>query len=330
MKKPINIIGGILILIVLTGVIFKRLHFPGASILLTLGIVFFMLAYLPFYIRLIYKAARESGYAFNKYLVLLTVTGLIAFCLGALFRIMHWPGTAMLIWLGILVISIGLTLFLIVNRKQFFESLSMISVLLAILILGTFAFNFTNMSRYRNLLDAQEIINPVLAESSEQIKHYCENEIREVLASATDDSTMIGDLLAIHAMAIALDASLQTGIWELYDFLELAEMEDFSFDKRKSKIHEILFTSNFIKSLDEDLSRYNARVIEHQKDKGRDSVRMQDYLMEGMDYMPGDLNVRYFGSGAIYSEEVINSLEIWRNRIWRLRYTLSENISGKE
>ncbi|MBE0653504.1 MAG: hypothetical protein IH594_06885, partial [Bacteroidales bacterium] len=66
MKKPINIIGGILILVVLTGVIFKRLHLPGASILLTVGIVFFTLAYLPVYIRLIYKAAGESGYAFNK------------------------------------------------------------------------------------------------------------------------------------------------------------------------------------------------------------------------------------------------------------------------
>ncbi|MBE0654032.1 MAG: hypothetical protein IH594_09550, partial [Bacteroidales bacterium] len=272
----------------------------------------------------------ESGYAFNKYLVLLTVTGLIAFCFGALFRIMHWPGTAMLIWLGILVISIGLTLFVIVNQKQFFESLSMISVLLAILILGTFAFNFTNMSRYRNLLDAQEIINPVLEESSDQIKNYCENELRELELVAIYDSTANENLITIHTMAIAMDRNLQTKISELYDFLELAEMEEFSFDKRKSKIHEMLFASNFIKSLDEDLSRYNARVIELQKDKGSDSAGMQDYLMEGMDYRPGDLTTRYFGSGVIYSEEVINSLEIWRNRIWRLRYTLSENISGKE
>jgi hypothetical protein len=326
MKKPINIIGFLLILILIAGVVFKRLHFPGASILLVTGIVFFILIYLPFYISWVYKAARDYNSTGNIFIAIMTISGIITFCLGSLFKIMHWPGAGILIWVGIGVIISGLIIFLILNRKQFFQSLSMISVLLAILILGTFSFNINNIRQYKNLLNAEKIINPVLSESTDQIREYCINSMNIHFNEGIRDSEInlrIGNLLS---MAISLDDELNFKTNQLRDFIERAESEGLNYSARMERINSLILKNSFLIKLDEDLNRYRESIYEFQVEYEIRGVELQKYLINDFDYIQNNLKSIYFGSEAIYSEEVITIIQIWRNRIWRSLYNLEEKL----
>jgi hypothetical protein len=332
MKKPINITGLLLILILITGVIFKRLHLPGASIFLVAGIVFFILIYVPFYISWIYQAAKKTERSSNRFIAILTIVGVILLCLGSLFKIMHWPGANISVWFGLAVICIGLAIFLIQNRKVFFESLSMISVVLAILILGAFSFNFTSFKQYRGLWHAEKLVNPVFSESSNQIKQYCLEKVRENKEVLQVDSAQYADLLIIQAMVIKIDEDLDNKIKEIKNYLEEAEMTGVSWDEWMSNINYMLFSENFIEYLDEDLENFGELLHEFQVAHGESDMKLEKYFISDPDYIREDLKSKYFASIAIYENAYITSLEIWRNRIWRVFYDISkkslrENIS---
>ncbi len=329
MKKPINIIGLILIFFLLLGVIAKRLHLPGASIFLVTGIFFFILVYLPFYISWIYRAMKKTDLPSNKFIAILTIAGIILLCFGSLFKIMHWPGAAIGVWVGLVVICIGLTIFLIQNRKVFFESLSMISVLLAILILGGFSFNFTHLKQFRRLSIAEETINPVYSESSDQIKKYCTKELQDFYHSAMHDSSHYNELMLIHNQALMLDENLEKKINELRSYVAEAEVTGASYDEMMSTINSMIFRDNFIVDLDEDLNHYREALYAFQMNAGLAEVKLEKYFISDPDYTKEDLRSRYFGSVAIYEGGSITALEIWRNRIWRAFYSLENSILSR-
>jgi hypothetical protein len=103
MKKTIGITGLITSLMVILGVIFKILHYPGTGILLVLGIlgisfiVFPLLAYLSLKTNTgsSTKAANMAGY----------VAGFLI-SIGTLFKIMHWPMAMIILWLGVLAMLV--------------------------------------------------------------------------------------------------------------------------------------------------------------------------------------------------------------------------------
>lgn len=88
MKQKIYIFGVVTALIVFTGTIFKVNHFPGAGILLTVGISTLVLLFLPVALMNNYKAVGNSQ---SKSLYIVTwITCFVVFT-GMLFKIMHWP-----------------------------------------------------------------------------------------------------------------------------------------------------------------------------------------------------------------------------------------------
>lgn len=326
MKKPINIIGFLLILILTSGVIFKRLHLPGASIFLVAGIIFFILIYLPFYISWVIKAARDNNSNSNKFIAVIIIGGIITFCIGALFKIMHWPGAGILVWLGIGIIILGLIIFMIKNRKEFFQSLSMISVLLGILILGTFSFNFSNINQYTSLINAEKVTYPVLSESTDQIRDYCNHSMNIQFISSNRDSGVVLRINNLLSMTNSLDEELGNKIDELMEFKEKAELEDLNYSTRMENINSLVLKNSFLIRFDENINRYRESIYEFQVDYEIRGVELQKYLINDFDYIHNNLKSIYFGSEAIYGEQVITLLEIWRNRIWRAFYNLEEKL----
>ena len=121
MKTTMKIFGNVSLALIGLGTIFKILHWPGASIGLTLG---FLLLGLVFYPATISASYRKNG---RKYLFLhiLAIIGGVALMFGILFKIQHWPGASILLtsgW-GILLI-IFLPIWLIIytiksnNKKE--------------------------------------------------------------------------------------------------------------------------------------------------------------------------------------------------------------------
>ena len=96
MKKATLVLGIVSSVIVLIGGVFKILHWPGAGIALTIGIVLFF-AYA------IFLFGDKQGAAATTIDKISNVFVLIAMVLisgGFLFKMMHWPGAGVLIYIS--------------------------------------------------------------------------------------------------------------------------------------------------------------------------------------------------------------------------------------
>lgn len=96
MKQKIYLLGLITAIVAVMGCIFKINHWPGAGILLMLGIFLLIFLFLPLALRNHYLG---EGNRKNIFLHIITwVTCLVVF-VAMLFKVMHWPGagTALII-----------------------------------------------------------------------------------------------------------------------------------------------------------------------------------------------------------------------------------------
>jgi hypothetical protein len=119
MKQKINILGLVTVLILVTGTVFKVNHYPGASILLILGIITLVLIFLPLALLSHY---RTQGTSQTKPLYIsIWIASFVVF-IAMLFKILHWPyaGTFLLIALPFpYVIFLPVYLFVTSKIKNF-------------------------------------------------------------------------------------------------------------------------------------------------------------------------------------------------------------------
>lgn len=97
MKKFIYISGIVVVNFFVYGAIFKLQHWPGASILVTLGLGLFCLLFLPLAFVKSYRGndkKTKSIYIAGFICVFITL-------IGAMFKIMHWPGAGIFLIVGI-------------------------------------------------------------------------------------------------------------------------------------------------------------------------------------------------------------------------------------
>jgi hypothetical protein len=88
MKQKIYILGVMTAMVVFTGTIFKINHYPGAGILLTIGITALVLLFLPLALQNHY---RGPGNMKNPLLYIVTYITCFVVFTSMLFKLMHWP-----------------------------------------------------------------------------------------------------------------------------------------------------------------------------------------------------------------------------------------------
>lgn len=88
MKKIMLVSGSLSASIMTLGILFKFMHWPGASALILLGILLLSLVFLPLLFVLKAKEKKESK---DKIIIGLGALASISLSLGVLFKIMHWP-----------------------------------------------------------------------------------------------------------------------------------------------------------------------------------------------------------------------------------------------
>jgi hypothetical protein len=131
----------------IAGSLFKGMHWPGAGILLTIGIAVFSLLFLPL---LFVLKAREVTATRDKIVIALGCLVGTMFSLATLFTIMHWPGATML-WFS----SIGLSGFVLLP-VYFFTGIrrpetKLNTILMSILLVGVTGLMFTLMNTRPNV-----------------------------------------------------------------------------------------------------------------------------------------------------------------------------------
>ncbi len=115
MKNFTYIFGLMAALLTVLGSFFKRMHWPGAAILITVGIVLVVLVFLPLYFISMQKEQVEKKNPIYAIVGYLTIALLLA---GALFKIMHWPGAGRMLQVGTGFLIVGFIPLYVVNVFQ--------------------------------------------------------------------------------------------------------------------------------------------------------------------------------------------------------------------
>lgn len=115
MKNFTYIFGLSSAILTILGSFFKRMHWPGAGIMITVGIMLIVLVFLPMYFITNHREQPERKnpvYAIVGYLTI------ALFLTGATFKIMHWPGAGYLIYISVGFLLIGFIPLYVVNVFQ--------------------------------------------------------------------------------------------------------------------------------------------------------------------------------------------------------------------
>ncbi len=151
MKNFTYVFGLTSAIVTIVGSLFKKMHWPGAGILITVGMMLIVFVFLPLYFITNYKEQTEKKspiYAIVGYLTLALLL------VGAVFKIQHWPGASMVIYASIGFLLIGFVPLYVVNvfqksgkEKANLPYIVMLLVGISIVML------FSNVNMSKNVLD---------------------------------------------------------------------------------------------------------------------------------------------------------------------------------
>ncbi|MDX9768967.1 MAG: hypothetical protein RBT19_01290 [Tenuifilaceae bacterium] len=97
MKQTTKLFGIISSLLILVGVIFKTQHWPGAGVILMLGIVAFAAIYA---ILLFIDRQKSLKSSIAKTSNLFVLLAMVLISVGFLFKMQHWPGAGVIIYVS--------------------------------------------------------------------------------------------------------------------------------------------------------------------------------------------------------------------------------------
>jgi hypothetical protein len=97
MKKITLISGVVSSIIVLIGGLFKIMHWPGAGVALTVGIVIFAAAYS---LLLFVDKQKFATTAMHKASNVFVLFAMVLISIGFLFKMQHWPGAGVIIYIS--------------------------------------------------------------------------------------------------------------------------------------------------------------------------------------------------------------------------------------
>jgi hypothetical protein len=192
MKNKNYIIGLIAAMLIITGGLFKVMHWPGSGIVLVLGIFLLCAIFLP---TALWSAYIDWGKRWPLFFIVIFLTVLFDF-VGGLFKIMHWPGANIMMIVGIgFPIVVFLPVYLYYQRKEEYRSqgnflyvmfllvyLSVMSSLLALNVSKEFIDGTMKMDQMANLEKYHDIKNKRGQKGAHQELTYLKNQTNELLA----------------------------------------------------------------------------------------------------------------------------------------------------
>lgn len=110
----IGFVGAISASILNLGITFKFQHWPGAGVMLVLGLTSFALIFIPMLLR---KKIKGEPSERRTVMNTLGASGLTLFALGILFKIMHWPGADIMMILSMPCLFFGYFLIYMMDKS---------------------------------------------------------------------------------------------------------------------------------------------------------------------------------------------------------------------
>lgn len=103
-KNVVGIVGALSASVLNLGITFKFMHWPGAGVMLVLGLTSFALIFMPMLLR-----KKLNGEPSERKTIMNTLGagGLTLFALGILFKIQHWPGASVMLGISVFLLFFG-------------------------------------------------------------------------------------------------------------------------------------------------------------------------------------------------------------------------------
>lgn len=121
MKKLLFYLGFITTVFLVTSFLFKALHWPAAGLLLVIASFVLIFVFMPLVLLYFYRK-QFSKYVSYKMKYVFGYIGLALLLTGAVFKIMHWPGSGLLFLISVTVINFGFLPFLFYRLYRTFEA----------------------------------------------------------------------------------------------------------------------------------------------------------------------------------------------------------------
>lgn len=178
--------------ITLLAIIFKISHWPGAGILLSLGLGTTTLMFLPIAFS---KAIKSTD---DNLLKLLYASAFISFSInfiGMLFKVMHWPGAGLFLLIGIpLPFVFFLPVYMIYHIKRKLKTnLNFFAIVLFMIYLGVFS-SLLALRPALNIIDSFIRLNIQLSETNQFLNIAASNSHSEVSVQTFELVEKIGTI----------------------------------------------------------------------------------------------------------------------------------------
>lgn len=136
MNTTLRISGLVSAISILAGSIFKIMHWPGANVMFVIGMFLMAVLFLPLFFALRYKQAESE----NKHLLLSiagTIVGVLT-ALGIWFKMMHWPGAAVMLNSAIAILLLGyLPVYIFAVYRKSLNKVNVFSNVILIIAVGS-------------------------------------------------------------------------------------------------------------------------------------------------------------------------------------------------
>ena len=223
--KPIyHIVGYITLSLILLGVLFKSQHWPGAAVMLTVGVTLTVFGFLPFYFRSSYRELEEKKNPVFGIVGYMTLALLLA---GALFKILHWPGAGIVIITSLGFLVVGFVPLFVVNIYQktgrdkiLLPYLVMVLVGISlVMLIGNVRMSRETLDLYRAESVSNEMQTEVIRERTAELLSVGGNSSsRELELALTSIHTRAGELMNMVG-------TMQEGLKEYVDQQGIATSE---------------------------------------------------------------------------------------------------------
>ncbi len=200
-------------ILTIIGVFFKMMHWPAAGILIGLGFLLVGLVFLPLYFILSYREQVEKPHVAYPIIGYITIFLILT---GAVFKIMHWPGAAVLLYVSIGVLAIVfIPLFVVRIFKKTSDRKINIPYIVMLLIGISIIALLTRVNISKDKIDSYTDLSLDNIKSVEQIESRIQSRL-----SVLPDSLRTSDLTMIvqksEALAMMIE-EMQDGLLERVD-----------------------------------------------------------------------------------------------------------------
>ena len=205
MNATMKISGYVSSMLILIGSFFKFQHWPGANVMIVVGVFFLATLFLPLLFILKFKSTEE-----NNRSIVLSIIGFISsllICVGILFRILHWPGARIMIIIGCVLLLLGyLPIYILSIYKNTTNKINATATIILIIAgvglivteSGTGLSKTTSDSFWRGVTESNELLKFNINESK---KNY-----QIILAKQNTDSIKV---MKLKALQLATDTIIQ-------------------------------------------------------------------------------------------------------------------------